>query len=122
MPTGIRSAAALPPIPYPRRMFAGAPLQWHRPVRTGTPAERETSEVEDFPGLVVHGPLAAVLLARLVRQSSARPMQAFGFRGVAPLFDLGPVRLVGTPEGASVALQAQVPEDKVGLLATTTLG
>ena len=31
----------LPPIPYPRRMFAGSRLQWHRPLRIGAPAERE---------------------------------------------------------------------------------
>ena len=47
------------------------------------------SEVEGYPGLVVHGPLTAVLLSELVRHSTARPMRAFSFRGVAPLFDLG---------------------------------
>ena len=31
----------LPPIPYPRRMFAGARLQWHRPLVVGAPAQRE---------------------------------------------------------------------------------
>ena len=31
----------LPPIPYPRRMFAGARVQWHRPLVIGTPAQRE---------------------------------------------------------------------------------
>ena len=49
------------------------------------------SEVEGYPGLVVHGPLTAVLLSELVRHSTARPMRAFSFRGVAPLFDLGPL-------------------------------
>ncbi len=30
----------LPPIPYPRRMFAGGRLTFHRPLVVGTPAER----------------------------------------------------------------------------------
>jgi len=79
-------------------------------------------EVEGYPGLVVHGPLTAVLLLQLVRQCSARPVLAFKFRGVAPLFDLGPIRLVATPEGDQVALEAQGPDGAVALLATATLG
>jgi len=78
-------------------------------------------EVEGYPGLVVHGPLTAMLLAQLVQRSTARPMRAFSFRGVAPLFDLGPLRLVGSPDGDQVALQAQGPDGKAGLLATATL-
>ena len=206
----------LPPIPYPRRMFAGARLQLHRPLAIGRPARREArirdvvlksgksgslafvtvalrfvqdgelcieeeqdivyrepggrvatpvaapwpalpdaswarvlqpdsrmlfrfsaltfnahrihydrsyaGEVEGYPGLVVHGPLTAMLLARLVGQSTARPMRAFSFRGAAPLFDLGPVRLVGTLDGDSVALQAQGPDGNAALLASAALG
>jgi len=70
---------------------------------------------------VVHGPLTAMLLSDLVRRSTARPLRAFKFRGVAPLFDLGPMRLVGTLEGDEVALQAQGPDGSAALLATATL-
>lgn len=210
----------LPPIPYPRRMFAGARVGFHRPLILGEPAQREARisnvtlksgksgplafvtvalrflqrgalcieehqdivyrepgnpisapaaapwppvpetswtqvlqpdsrllfrfsaltfnahrihydrayarEVEGYPGLVVHGPLMAVLLAQLVRRSSSRPMEHFEFRGVAPAFDLGPLRLVGTPRdpvglpGAKrkfivVILQAQGPDGEVAL-------
>jgi len=205
----------LPPIPYPRRMFAGARLQLHRPLVIGTPAQREArignvvmksgksgrlafvtvsnrflqqgslcveeeqdivyrepggrveapasaawppvpagswtrllqpdtrllfrfsaltfnahrihydrayaTEVEGYPGLVVHGPLTAVLLSELVRQSTARPMRAFSFRGVAPLFDHAPLRLVGILEADNVALQAQGADGTAALLATATL-
>ena len=31
----------MPPIPYPRRMFAGARLHWRRPLVMGAPARRE---------------------------------------------------------------------------------
>ncbi len=33
----------LPPIPYPRRMFAGARMQLHQPLRVGKPAQREAT-------------------------------------------------------------------------------
>jgi 3-methylfumaryl-CoA hydratase len=205
----------LPPIPYPRRMFAGARMQVHRPLRVGLPAQREgtirdvvmksgktgslafvtvayrftqdgvlcleeeqdivyreagaavaapqpaalppppagswtrtlqpdtrllfrfsaltfnahrihydrpyATEVEGYPGLVVHGPLTAVLLLQLVRQSTDRPLVGFSFRGVAPLFDLGPVRLLATPDGDTVNLQAQGPDGSLALQATATL-
>jgi 3-methylfumaryl-CoA hydratase len=78
--------------------------------------------VEGYPGLVVHGPLTAVLLLQLVRQSTPRPVVAFSFRGVAPLFDLGPVRLLAMPQQDTVNLQAQGPDGQAALLATATLG
>jgi 3-methylfumaryl-CoA hydratase len=205
----------LPPIPYPRRMFAGARIQVHQPLRVGVPALREgvirdvvmkagktgalafvtvayrfvqdgalcleeeqdivyrepgaavaapvhavlpplpagcwsrtlqpdtrllfrfsaltfnahrihydrayAVDVEGYPGLVVHGPLTAVLLLQLVRQSTPRPVVTFSFRGVAPLFDLGPVRLLATPGPDKVDLQAQGPDGSAALLATATL-
>jgi len=205
----------LPPIPYPRRMFAGARLTVHRPLVVGTPALRQSTvrnvvmksgksgslgfvtvgqhfsqggvlcleeeqdivyrepggrvmaplavalqplpdgawtrtlqpdtrllfrfsaltfnahrihydrsyarEVEGYPGLVVHGQLTAALLLQLVRRSTLRPVRAFSFRGVAPLFDLGPVRLVGTLQGDTVTLEAQGPDGAVALTASATL-
>jgi hydroxyacyl-ACP dehydratase HTD2-like protein with hotdog domain len=44
---------------------------------------------EGYPGLVVHGPLTAVLLMEVLRQQVvAQPVREFSFRGLAPLFDL----------------------------------
>lgn len=205
----------LPPVPYPRRMFAGARMRVHRPLRVGVPAVREgcirdvvmksgktgalafvtvayrllqdgvlcleeeqdivyrepgaavagpvpavlspppegswsrtlqpdtrllfrfsaltfnahrihydrtyATEVEGYPGLVVHGPLTAALLLQLVRQSTPRPVVAFSFRGVAPLFDLGPIRLLAIPAADNVALEAQGPDGRAALLATAAL-
>ena len=79
------------------------------------------TDVEGYPGLVVHGPLTAVLLLQLVRQHTQRPVVGFSFRGVAPLFDLGPVRLVATAGPEGVALEAQGPDGRAALLATATL-
>lgn len=191
----------LPPVPLPRRMFAGARLTFHRPLRLGLPATRvgsirsvseksgksgalafvtvayrfeqegglcieEEQDIvyrepgaptmaprsvelpalapaawsrslvpdtrllfrfsaltfnahrihydrpyatneEGYPGLVVHGPLIAVLLADLVARHDARAIAAFGFKGLAPLFDIGAVRLEGLPTADTVALAAR---------------
>jgi 3-methylfumaryl-CoA hydratase len=77
--------------------------------------------VEGYPGLVVQGPLTAVLLMELVRVRAGRPVTAFTFRAQAPLFDLAPFRLVATPAGNQVHLQAQGPDGATALTATADL-
>jgi 3-methylfumaryl-CoA hydratase len=77
---------------------------------------------EGYPGLVVHGPLTAVLLLDLVRRHTNRAVIAYSFRGRAPLFDLAPFRLVGQPEENAVALEAVGPDGGVAMTATATLG
>ena len=210
-----RRGGFMPPIPYPRRMFAGARMRFHRPLLIGQPARREavirditqksgrsgslafvsvvlsyyqegflcieeeqdivyrepgpavarpqvvawpasppgawsrvvtpdpkllfrfsaltfnahrihydrpyaTGE-EGYPGLVVHGPLTAVLLSELVRQNTARPLREFSFRGLAPLFDLAPFRVVGMPGDGQVALEAQGPDGAKAMTASAEL-
>ncbi|MDA8252682.1 MAG: MaoC family dehydratase N-terminal domain-containing protein [Rhodospirillales bacterium] len=62
---------------------------------------RYVTEVEGYPGLVVHGPLLATLLLDLVRRERPRARVAtFSFRAVSPLFDGVPLHLNGTePDG-----------------------
>jgi len=79
------------------------------------------TRVEQYPGLVVHGPLTAVLLANLVRYHAGRPLATFSFRGVAPLFDLAPYRLIATPDGDTVTCHAVAPDGTIALQATATL-
>jgi 3-methylfumaryl-CoA hydratase len=211
-----RRGGFLPPIPYPRRMFAGSRITLHTPLRLGVPAVREGTvrdvqlksgksgalafvtvgyrftqdgvvcieeeqdivyrepgarveaptpvewpappagtwmrditpdprllfrfsaltfnahrihydrryahDVEGYPGLIVHGPLTAVLLAQLVRMHTDAPIVQFAFRGVAPLFDLHPYRLTGRRDDHVVALEAVGPDGRVALQATATLG
>lgn len=206
----------IPPIPYPRRMFAGARLRFVRPLLIGRPARREgvirnlthksgrsgalafltvgyqfyqdgvlcideeqdivyrepgppvpapepielppvpanawsrtvtpdtrllfrfsaltfnahrihydrpyAQSEEGYPGLVVHGPLTAVLLLELVRHQSPRPITGFSFRGQAPIFDLAPFRLLATPCDDRVELEAIGPDGKVALAAAAELG
>jgi 3-methylfumaryl-CoA hydratase len=56
-----------------------------------------TREVEKYPGLVVHGPLQALLMMEAARRwrDGAIPA-AFSFRGVRPLFHFEPLKVVGT--------------------------
>jgi 3-methylfumaryl-CoA hydratase len=77
--------------------------------------------VEGYPGLVVQGPLTAVLLLKLVRCHARRSVTGFSFRALAPLFDLAPFRLIGTPAGDCVHLEAQGPDGKTTMTANATL-
>ncbi|WP_427912641.1 FAS1-like dehydratase domain-containing protein [Ramlibacter sp. MMS24-I3-19] len=192
----------LPPVPLPRRMWAGGRLQWHQPLRVGDALRRDSrivsvthksgrsgdlvfvvvrhevhnahglalteehdivyrsapqlgqpapapqlaetgaawqreirpddvllfrysaltfnghrihydrkyvTEVEGYPGLVVHGPLIATLLVDLVRrQRPEARISKFQFKAVRPTFDLHPFRVNGKPsaDGKKVALWA----------------
>ena len=54
------------------------------------------TEVEGYPGLIVHGPLIATLLVDLVRRElpDAR-IRAFSFKAASPLFDIHPFTVCG---------------------------
>lgn len=76
---------------------------------------------EGYPGLVVHGPLTAVLLMQLVRENTSKKVVSFSFRGQAPLFDLAPFRLVALPSDGRVDLEAQGPDARTAMTATAEL-
>jgi 3-methylfumaryl-CoA hydratase len=60
------------------------------------------TQVEGYPGLVVHGPLVATLLVDLLRRN--RPgvdLAAFTFRAMRPLFDTTPFTICGLPDEAT---------------------
>ena len=77
---------------------------------------RYVTEVENYPGLIVHGPLIATLLTDLARRNEARPPIGFHFRALSPLFDNAGFAVCGSPaaDGASAKLWAQ---DESGALA-----
>lgn len=77
---------------------------------------------EGYPGLVVHGPLTAVLLMELVRAHSGRPVTGFNFRGRAPLFDLAPFRIMAMPGDDTIAMEAHGPDGTLAMTATAELG
>jgi 3-methylfumaryl-CoA hydratase len=58
------------------------------------------TEVEGYPGLVVHGPLQAIALAELCRRNLPdRPLRSFRFRALRPAFDGRPLQVVGRADG-----------------------
>ena len=64
------------------------------------------TEVEGYPGLIVHGPLTATLLVDLLRRNMPQVvMKRFSFRAVRPLFDIRSFTICGRAEdGGRVAL------------------
>ena len=71
---------------------------------------RYVTEVEGYPGLIVHGPLIATLLMDLLRRNLPdAEVKQFSFRAVKPLFDIAPFFVCGKVEadGKSVALWAR---------------
>ena len=70
---------------------------------------RYVTEVEGYPGLVVHGPLVATLLTDLVaRHASRAVIERFSFRALRPAFDGQPLYVCGEPsaDGRQVRLWA----------------
>jgi 3-methylfumaryl-CoA hydratase len=82
------------------------------------------TQVEGYPGLVVHGPLIATLLLELLRRQ--RPdafVSGFSFRAVRPLFDTAQFSVCGTPsaDGKSAALWARDADGFLAMEASATL-
>ena len=57
-------------------------------------------DVEAYPGLVVHGPLQATLLAGLAERSLDKPLATFSFRGQVPAFAGTRLDVCGEPAEA----------------------
>ena len=131
-------ANAPPPSPAP----APAHPQWHQTI---TPTElllfrysaltfnghrihydrKYVTEVEGYPGLVVHGPLIATLLAGMV--SKHRPgaaMTEFAFRAHSPIFDIASFQICGRAHGEhpnKLTLWAETPDGQLAMQAAATL-
>lgn len=85
---------------------------------------RYVTEVEGYPGLIVHGPLIATLLVELVRDKlpGAR-ITGFQFRAQKPVFDIAPFKVHGKPsaDGKTVQLWTEDHEGWLTMQATATL-
>lgn len=82
---------------YSALIFNAHRIHYDRPFATG---------VEGYPGLVVHGPLVATLLADLVRRErESATIARFAFRAVRPLFAGSPFTVNGRSEkGGTIRL------------------
>ena len=82
------------------------------------------TEVEGYPGLIVHGPLIATLLMDLLRREMPdADVATFRFKAVRPTFDLHPFRVNGIlqDDGKMVRLWAQDHAGWLTMDATATL-
>ena len=84
---------------------------------------RYVTEVEGYPGLVVHGPLIATLLMDLLRrQRPGAQVTHFAFKAVQPLFDTAPFEVCGRMEDDRHArLWARTSEGHLAMDASATL-
>jgi 3-methylfumaryl-CoA hydratase len=100
---------------YSALTFNGHRIHYDRSYVTG---------VEGYPGLVVHGPLIATMLADLVhRHLPGATLRSFDFRAVGPLFDTEPFTVNGRldADGARIRLWAANMHGALAMQATATL-
>ena len=82
------------------------------------------TEVEGYPGLIVHGPLIATLLVDLLRRElPGANLAEFRFRALAPLFDTDAFTVCGEPagDGKTVSLWAQNHRGELAMQAEAIL-
>lgn len=82
------------------------------------------TQVEGYPGLIVHGPLIATLLLDLLaRQAPAARLQTFAFRAKSPLFDTAVFHVNGAPGAGSgeIRLWAEGPGGALAMDASATV-
>ena len=83
---------------------------------------RYATQVEGYPGLVVHGPLTAVLLADLVtRGTGALSLKHFSFRARSAFYLGDRITLLGKRQGDRIKLTAMSDQRVAGLTANATL-
>ena len=104
---------------YSALTFNGHRIHYDRPYVT---------EVEGYPGLIVHGPLIATLLLDLLRRERPEArVRRFVFKAMRPVFDIHHFHVCGQPEGGAhgeqrVALWARDHEGFLAMQAHAELG
>ncbi len=122
------------PVPQP----APTDSEWERPVRPDDALlfrysaltfnahrihydYRYATEVEGYPGLVVHGPLIATMLLDLLRRNMPEAtVTRFSFRAISPLFDTAPFRVCGKRENDGKTVSLWAGNEGGGLATTAT--
>jgi 3-methylfumaryl-CoA hydratase len=85
---------------------------------------RYVTEVEGYPGLIVHGPLVATMLLDLLRhQMPDAKVDRYEFRAVRPVFDINPFYVCGEqqPDGKTFKLWAKDHEGWLTMDATAVI-
>lgn len=80
-------------------------------------------EDEFYPGLVVHGPLQAVLLANSITLHNSNTLiKSFKFRAMRPLFDSRPLTVNGATADGNAELWTAGDDGFIGMTAKASLG
>jgi len=85
---------------------------------------RYVTEIEGYPGLIVHGPLIATLLLDLLRRRLPEAELArYEFRAVRPIFDIHPFFVCGEPQpdGRTIRLWTRDHEGCLTMEATAVI-
>jgi 3-methylfumaryl-CoA hydratase len=106
------SSKAPPPAEpgrHQRRLTASAPLLFRYSALTFNGHRihydrRYVTEVEHYPGLIVHGPLQATLLLNYSTELHGSPPAKFAFRSASPLFDDDAFVLHADEDGSKLKL------------------
>jgi 3-methylfumaryl-CoA hydratase len=86
---------------YSALTFNGHRIHYDRPYATN---------VEGYPGLIVHGPLQATLLIEFAASIKDQPPKQFLYRAVQPLFDFTPFQLCARSNNDGLHLWIQTVE------------
>ncbi|WP_420861294.1 FAS1-like dehydratase domain-containing protein [Algirhabdus cladophorae] len=76
------------------------------------------TQVEKYPGLIVHGPMQATLLMDMATRAKGCAPDSFKFRGIHPMFHFEDLRLIGTSIQGGLSLCTASPQGHQGLQAT----
>lgn len=77
---------------------------------------------EGYPGLVVHGPLIAMLLMEELRRTHpGKTIRQFEFKAVSPLFDTAPFTVNGKLEDHTARVWARGPQGQLAMQASIEL-
>jgi 3-methylfumaryl-CoA hydratase len=80
-----------------------------------------TQREEGYPERVVHGPLVAIVLARLLALNQVERIHRFEFRARSPLYVNHLIQLFGKPEKERIELRAIGPSGMLAMEATAWL-
>jgi 3-methylfumaryl-CoA hydratase len=86
---------------YSALTFNGHRIHYDRPYATN---------VEGYPGLIVHGPLQATLLIEFAASIKDQPPKQFRYRAVQPLFDFTQFEMCARPTSGGLHLWIQTVE------------
>ncbi|MBS0560612.1 MAG: MaoC family dehydratase N-terminal domain-containing protein [Proteobacteria bacterium] len=125
----VKAAPAAPPLPagaFSRAIVPDPVLLFRYSALTGNghrihyDLDYVTRE-EGYPGLIVHGPLQATLLADLARRQFGRGLKSFTFRGRRPAFHNNAMTLCGWQDAGAVKLETRDHEGAVCMTAEAVL-